>query len=83
MLQLVTTTIEVDVDEKDLIAPGDAARLSGRTVQGIVTLMATGKLPTYFLPYDNRKRPQKFTSRAAVLALAQRKRSRRRKSATS
>jgi hypothetical protein len=73
MLKLVTQSVEVDIDESDLIAPGDAARVSNRTVQGIVTLMAIGKLPTYMLPNDMRKRPQKFTSRSAVQQLTKRK----------
>lgn len=73
MIQLVSQPVEVDVDESDLIAPGDAAKMSNRTVQGIVTLMAIGKLPTYMLPNDMRQRPQKFTSRRALQQLTKRK----------
>lgn len=72
MLQLVTSAVEVEVSESDLIAPSDAARLSSRTVQGIVTLMKIGRLPTYMLPNDERQRPQRFTSRRAVEALPKR-----------
>jgi hypothetical protein len=77
MIQLVSQAIEVDVDEADLVAPGEAARMTDRTVQGIVTLMAIGKLPTFMLPNDQRKRPQKFTSRKAVSKLAKRKTAKR------
>jgi hypothetical protein len=73
MLKLVTQVVETDVDESDLIAPGDAARLMKRRVQSVMNLMATGKLPTYMLPHDERVRPQKFTSKKEVMNFMKRK----------
>jgi len=69
MLKLVRQPVEVDVAEDDLIAPSDAARITGRTVQNIVSLMQIDKLPIFVLPQDERIRRQRFTSRRAVLAL--------------
>lgn len=83
MIQIVRTERQVEVDENDLIGVAEAARISGRTISTIIGMMESGTLPWYQLAFGNeqRKRVPKFTSRAAVLALAQRKRSRRRKSA--
>jgi hypothetical protein len=73
MLKLVTQVVETDVDESDLIAPGDAARMMKRRVQSVMNLMATGKLPTFMLPNDERVRPQKFTSKKEVMNFMKRK----------
>lgn len=74
MLKLVRQPIEVDVPEADLITPSDAARITGRRLQNVVNLMETDRLPVFLLPQDERIRRQKFTSRAAVLALPKHRR---------
>jgi hypothetical protein len=44
-----------------------------RRVQSVMNLMATGKLPTFMLPNDERIRPQKFTSKKEVMNFMKRK----------
>lgn len=74
MLQLMRQPVEVELDERDLVTPKDAAELSGRSLQTILSLMALDSLPIYVLPGDRRARPQRFTSRNAVQKLPKRKR---------
>lgn len=69
MLQLKRLAVEIQIDESDLITPKDAADISGRSLQTILSLMAMDSLPIYMLPGDKRKRPQRFTSRKAVQKL--------------
>ena len=69
MLQLKREPVEVAIDERDLLTPKDAATLSARSLTTILSLMALDSLPIYVLPGDKRKRPQRFTSRAAVEAM--------------
>jgi len=69
MLQLKREPVEVAIDERDLLTPQDAATISARSLTTILSLMALDSLPIYVLPGDKRKRPQRFTSRAAVEAM--------------
>ena len=76
MLQIVKKTIEIDVDENDLITIDEAARETGRTITAIVAMMDRGRLPWYqMMPVGSvqRKRIPKYTSRQAVFALPKEK----------
>lgn len=61
------------VEDDDLIAISDAARLRDVSVQAIANAMSMGDLPEYFMvnPFGLPKtvRAQRFTSRKAVEAL--------------
>lgn len=74
MIQHIRQAVEVDIDERDLITPKDAARLSKRSLSTVLSLMALDKLPIYTLPQDERERAQRYTSKKAVLALRETKR---------
>lgn len=77
MLQVVKKTVEIDVDESDLITIDEAARETGRTITAIVAMMDRGTLPWYqMMPVGNiqRKRIPKYTSRRALFALPKDKR---------
>jgi hypothetical protein len=73
MLQLKRMPVEIQIEEGDLITPKDAADLSGRSIQTILSLMALDSLPIYMLPGDKRGRPQRFTSKKAVQKLPKRR----------
>jgi hypothetical protein len=73
MLQLKRQAVEIQVEESDLITPKDAADISGRSLQTILSLMASDTLPIYMLPGDKRKRPQRFTSKKAVQKMGKKK----------
>lgn len=77
MIKIVRETIEVDVDESDLITIDEAARLSDRTIPTIAGMLDRGKLSWFELPAfgnETRKRIQRFTSKREVLALPKEKR---------
>ena len=73
MLQHVRQTVEVDINEGDLITPQEAANLSGRSLSTIVSLMALDRLPIYSFPHDTGKRIKKWTSRREILAMPKEK----------
>lgn len=85
MLQVVKTRQPVEVDENDVITLAEAARLCGKTLPSIGVMLDRGTLPWYeYTPAMPGRSGARYTSRAAVLALAQRKRAsgqRRRKGA--
>lgn len=70
MKQVIRTKIDVEVDETDLVGIDEAAKMSGRKLTTIVTLVNSGYLPWFELDFDkSAKRPKKYTSRKAVAAL--------------
>jgi hypothetical protein len=75
VIQIVKTERHIEVDENDLIGVAEAARLAGRTISTIVSMMESGTLPWYQLAFGNeqRKRVPKFTSRKAVEAIPKEK----------
>jgi hypothetical protein len=79
MLRLKRQAIEEQIEERDLITPKDAADLSGRSLPTILGLMAIDTLPIYVLPGDKRTRPQRFTSRAEVVAFVKKQTAKKRK----
>ena len=72
MLEVIKTTQEVDIAESDVITIDEAARLSNRSIPAIAAMLERGSLPWYQLPaFGNteRRRIQRFTSKAAVSKL--------------
>ena len=72
MLETIKIRRNVDIDARDLITPSDAARLCGRNVNTIVSMMNSCDLPSYELPQPEGVtggRVQRYTSRKAVAAL--------------
>lgn len=76
MFEVVKTTQEIQIDERELVSIDEAAKISGRSISAIAAMLERGTLPWYqFLSPDSSegKRIQRFTSKKAVQQLTKRK----------
>lgn len=75
MIQMVRMPQTVELSESDVITLAEAARMSGRSIAVISGMLDRGTLPWYeYTPAMSGRSGARYTSRAAVLALAQRRR---------
>lgn len=70
-IKRIITAVPIEIEDEDLITINDAAKLRGVTIPSITSMMDSGTLPTYqFADVDvPNVKPQRLTSRKAVLAL--------------
>lgn len=82
MIQMVRVPQTVELSESDVITLAEAARISGRSIAVISGMLDRGTLPWYeYTPAMPGRSGARYTSRAAVLALAQRKPAQKRRRA--
>lgn len=80
MYQQVITSKPVEVDADDVISIADAAKMTSRTIQDVISLMNRGRLPVLTRhPADDAlpgESPQRFTLKSVVMKLPEKGRGR-------